>query len=317
MGDDILEDELVTASEAVISLKELLSDYEHKKPHVVLPHEYGTVPSWEMNPFHDLGDQVEEKPNTVTTIDADVLALVLYWNSINLTSPKGHDGSKFMYWCGILRSMSQLYSSDDYDIVMAEEHLEDVPITPTKENYAKATEILDYYKLKLSHRALMGDEPFSEYENKLAGFINSPVESFDLDSLGVIVRLETTYDVDEILDGFMDKYISLPMTLTTSFGESIWGAKKSSYETRTLKFVKKVNVLGNKENNIRYYFEKEDDHSLYCIKLGEKNTLLNVLDYVLESKNNTLDITSSVSSTIMYANSDFWYHTINDGFTIE
>ena len=310
MGDDTLDADVLT------SLNDLLEDYDHKNPHVTFGDtDYGTTPSWQRTAFDEFAVKVESEPDsTTTTIDADVLALVLYWNSINLTSPREHDGSQFMFWCGILRSMSQLYSSDDYDIVMAEDHLADVPMTPTKENYAKAAEILDYYKLKLSHRALMGDEPFSEYENKLAAFINSPVESFDFDSLGVIVRLETTYDVDEILDGFMDKYISLPMT-ELRYGP--WGTKRSSYETRTLKFVKKVNVLGNKENNIRYYFENENDHSLYCIKVGEKNSLLGVLDYVLESKNNTLDVACSVSPSIMYANSNFWYYAINDGFTIE
>ena len=296
MGDDILLEE----QEVITSLNDLLNDYEDARD--------GESP-WDL-----VGVKVEPPVKEASVIEGDILALVLYWNSINLTSPRSHDGTKFNYWCSILRSM--LYSDDDYEMVLTEEHLKDIPVIPTKENYSKAAAILDYYKLKLSHRALMADIPFSEYENKLASFVNSPVGTFDLESIGVIVRLETTFDVDATLDGFMDKYTSLPATmLTTPFGESIWDEKKSSYETHTLKFVKKVNVLGNKENNIRYYFEKENE--LYCMRFGEKNSLLSVLDHVLETKDGILQLTCSLSSTIMYANSDFWYHTVNDGFTIE
>lgn len=308
-----MNDDTLLEAEAIVSLNDILRDYTLKNL-AAMPSTKGVGAR---NPF-EIFDEVESaesrsKQWPPKKVDGDVLALVLYWNSINLTS-KDYDSSPMMYWCSILRSMTELYAQDDYDIVMAETFLDGVPITPTKENYEKAAQILDYYRLKLSHRALMGGEPFSEYETKLAGFINTPVGEFDMESLGVIVRLETTFDVDATLDGFMDKYTSLPVS-ANKYGP--WGKMQTSRDTRTLKFLKKVNVLGNKDNNIRYYFEKDDDNSLYCIKLGEKNPLLGVLDYVLESKNNMVTITSSIGPQKMYANSNFWYCIIGDGFKIE
>ena len=53
------------------------------------------------------------------------------------------------------------------------------------------------------------------------------------------------------------------------------------------------------------------------MRFGEKNSLLNVLDHVLETKNNTLRISAALSSTVLYANSNFWYNTIHEGFVIE
>jgi len=285
MGDDILPEELPT-------LDELLSDSGFYKRQGV-----DEFP-WDLD-----GEKVEPEIKPVV-IDCNVLALVLLWNSINLLPPHSHGGSKYNYWCSIIRSMVDSYSHDEYD-------LEDKFTIPTTQNLEKAKDILDYYILKMSHRALVDDVPFSAYELKLAKFVNTTVEEFDLDTLGVIVRLETTYNVDQIFDGFIEKYDSLEPV------ESDWTPWNASLKTEThvLKFIKKVNVLGNKENNIRYYFEKENE--LYCMRFGEKNSLLSVLDRVLETNNNTLQLTGSLSTTVLYANSDFWYHTINEGFTIE
>jgi len=45
--------------------------------------------------------------------------------------------------------------------------------------------------------------------------------------------------------------------------------------------------------------------------------LLSVQDHVLETKNNILKITASVTPTVLYANSNFWYNTIHEGFVLE
>ena len=293
MGDDILSSWQATLPEeqTLARLDELFRDSEYRNPQI------NNFP-WDLN-------NKKDKPEMKSAvIDCDVLALVLLWNSINLSPPQSHGGSKYNYWCSIIHSMVDSYSLDEYD-------LEDKFTIPTAQNLEKAKDILDYYKLKISHRALVGDVPFSEYEDKLAKFVNTPVEEFDLDALGVIVRLETTYNVDQIFDGFIEKYNSLEAV------ESDWTPWNASLKTEThvLKFIKKVNVLGNKENNIRYYFEKENE--LYCMRFGEKNSLLSVLDHVLETKDNILKLTCSLSTTVLYSNSDFWYHTINEGFTFE
>ena len=287
MGDDIFPEE-----QQLANLDELMSDS-------------GFYKRQGLNQFPwDLNNKKEEPVENSAVIDCDVLALVLLWSSVNLQPSLSHGGSKYNYWCSIIRSMVDNYAQDEYD-------LEDVFTTPTEQNLEKATEILDYYKLKISHRALVGDMPFSEYEDKLSKFVNTPVEEFDLDTLGVIVRLETTYSVDKTFDGFIEKYDSIESVEDPTLFQRL------HFETNThvLKFVKKVNVLGSRENNIRYYFEKENE--LYCMRFGEKNSLLNVLDHVLETKNNTLRISAALSSTLLYANSNFWYNTIHEGFVIE
>jgi|TARA_B110000263_G_C15270658_1_gene493306 hypothetical protein len=258
-------------------------------------------------------EQVEER----RTLDINVLALVLFWSDTDVTPPEEHGGTRQNYWCNILRDYARWH--DPKNIVTIEKtkfplpdfDFADIVMTPRKQDIELAKTIIDYYKLKLSHRALTGDIPFSEYENKLGSFINSKPTQFKFEELGVIVRLPETYNVDLIFDSFIEKYDSVEPVEEPSIFQRL------HFETNThvLKFVKKVNVLGSRENNIRYYFEKENE--LYCMRFGEKNSLLNVLDHVLETKNNTLRISAALSSTVLYANSNFWYNTIHEGFVIE
>lgn len=258
--------------------------------------------------------QVEER----RTLDINVLALVLFWSDTDVTPPEEHGGTRQNYWCNILRDYARWH--DPKNIVTIEKtkfplpdfDFADIVMTPRKQDIELAKTIIDYYKLKLSHRALTGDIPFSEYENKLGSFINSKPTQFKFEELGVIVRLPETYNVDLIFDSFIEKYDSLPPY------EEEWTSVLPTLppkKSMTLNFVKKVNVLGSRENNIRYYFEKENE--LYCMRFGEKNSLLNVLDHVLETKNNTLKISAALSPTVLYANSNFWYNTIHEGFVIE
>lgn len=181
-------------------------------------------------------------------------------------------------------------------------------MTPRKEDIDFASEILDYYKLKLSHRALTSDIPFSEYETKLSSFVNSERNQFKFDELGVIARLEETYNVDLVFDGFIAKYDSLPPS-PDSFD---FGITKKHL---ALNFIKKIDVLGNKEQNIRYYFECNKE--LYCMKFSERNSLLNVLDKTIENNNNVLNILGAVRPGSLYANSNFWYNTIYDGWILK
>ena len=43
--------------------------------------------------------QVEER----RTLDVDVLALVLFWSDTDVTPPEEHGGTRYNYWCNILR----------------------------------------------------------------------------------------------------------------------------------------------------------------------------------------------------------------------
>ena len=185
-----------------------------------------------------------------------------------------------------------------------------VVMTPRKKDIEQSKKIIDYYKLKLSHRALTGDIPFSEYENKLGSFINSLPGQFKFEELGVIVRLPETYNVDLVFDEFIEKYDSLPPS------EPEWFMTvEPDRHSLVLNFIKKINILGSRENNIRYYFE--NDNILYCMRFGENNPLLGVLDHVLETKNNTLKISAAITPSVLYANSNFWYNTIHDEFILE
>ena len=260
--------------------------------------------------------RVEER----RTLDVDILALVLFWSETDVSPPEEHGGTKYNYWCNILRDRARW--QDPKNIVTIEKtkfpipdfEFDDIVMTPRKKDIELSKKIIDYYKLKVSHRALTGDIPFSEYENKLGSFINSPPGQFKFEELGVIVRLPQTYNVDLIFDSFIDKYDSLP-PYEEPWSSTIISQVTPERESLVLNFIKKVNILGSRENNIRYYFEKENE--LYCMRFGENNSLLNVLDHVLETKNNTLKISAALSPTVLYANSNFWYNTIHEGFVIE
>jgi len=258
------------------------------------------------------------------TLDVDVLALVLFWTDTEVTPPIEHGGTRYNYWCNILRDNARW--EDPKNIVTIEKtkfplpptrpdfEMHEVVTTPRKKDIELSKKIIDYYKLKLPHRALTCEFPFSEYENKLSSFINSPPGEFKFEELGVVVRLPQTYNVDLIFDAFIDKYDSLPPY------EEPWSATITSQVTPerhslVLNFIKKVNILGSRENNIRYYFE--NDNTLYCMRFSEKNSLLSVLDHVLETKNNVLNISASVTPTVLYENSNFWYNTIHEGFVLE
>jgi hypothetical protein len=252
-------------------------------------------------------------------LDVDVLALVLFWSDTDVTPPVEHGGTRHNYWCNILRDNARWEDPIGTQTIgtglpRPDFDFDKVVMTPRKKDIEQSKKIIDYYKLKVSHRALTGDIPFSEYENKLGSFINSPPGQFKFEELGVIVRLPETYNVDLIFDSFIDKYDSLPPY------EEPWSATITSQVTPerhslVLNFIRKVNILGSRENNIRYYFE--NDNILYCMRFGEHNSLLNVLDHVLETENNILKISASITPSVLYANSNFWYNTIHEGFILE
>ena len=258
--------------------------------------------------------------NPLRSIETDVLALILFWNATGITPTSEEGGSKYRYWCNIIREHTRRsfeyepkYNSPQVRVFANHNSNSDMDwnkeiMTPRKEDIDFASEILDYYKLKLSHRALTSDIPFSEYENKLSSFVNSERNQFTFNELGVIARLEETYNVDLVFDGFIEKYDSLP-PLPDSFD---FGMTKKPL---TLNFIKKLDVLGNKEQNIRYYFECNKE--LYCMKFPERNSLLNVLDKTIEDNNNVLNILGAIRPGLLYANSKFWYNTIFDGWTLK
>jgi hypothetical protein len=125
------------------------------------------------------GDKRVEKRRK---LDVDVLALVLFWTDTEVTPPEEHGGTKYNYWCNILRDHARWQDPigtptlgntprPDFDF-------DKVVMTPRKKDIEQSKKIINYYKLKVSHRALTGDIPFSEYENKLGSFINSPPGQF-------------------------------------------------------------------------------------------------------------------------------------------
>ena len=245
--------------------------------------------------FSVSGTNQPEDP--LRTIEQDVLALILYLGRIDARPPEDEDGSKYKYWCNILRECTRR---------------QNVKMTPEKQDIDHAKKIIDYYKIKLSHRALTGDIPLSEYEIKLGNFINTKPNQFKFDELGVAVRLPETYNVDLIFDGFIQDYDSLPPY------EPEWTTalpKPRTKKSLVLNFIRKVDILGSKQANIRYYFEC--DKELYCMKFPENNSLLNVLDVVLENNNNTLKISAAKTPTVLYVNSKFWYNMVHDGWILE
>jgi len=260
-------------------------------------------------------------PNPTRNIEVDILALVLFWNATGIVPTSEEGGSKYNYWCNIIRehtrrsfeyqspvsSSPQVRAFANYNSNSDMDWNKEI-MTPRKQDIDYASEILDYYKLKLSHRALTSDIPFSEYENKLSSFVNSGRKQFKFDELGVIAKLEETYNVDLVFDGFIENYDSLPPS-PDSFD---FGITKKSL---ALNFIKKLDVLGSKEQNIRYYFECNKE--LYCMKFSERNSLLNVLDKTIEDNNNVLNILGAVKPGSLYANSNFWYNTIYDGWTLK
>ena len=245
--------------------------------------------------FSVSGTNQPEDP--LRTIEQDVLALILYLGRIDARPPEDEDGSKYKYWCNILRECTRR---------------QNVKMTPEKQDIDHAKKIIDYYKIKLSHRALTGDIPLSEYEIKLGNFINTKPNQFKFDEIGLAVRLPETYNVDLIFDGFIQDYDSLPPY------EPEWTTalpKPRTKKSLVLNFIRKVDILGSKQANIRYYFEC--DKELYCMKFPENNSLLNVLDVVLENNNNTLKISAAKTPTVLYVNSKFWYNMVHDGWILE
>lgn len=262
----------------------------------------------------------ENQPvDPLRTIKQDVLALVLFWDDTDVHPPRSHGGSKYNYWCNILRDFGRY--QDPQDNVTIESRIpvpnpdynfHDIAMTPRLQDFERAKEIINYYKIKLSHRALTGDIPLSEYEIKLGNFINTKPNQFKFDELGVVVRLPETYNVDLTFDGFIEDYDSLPpyeLEWTTDIPTP---PKKKSL---VLNFIRKIDVLGSKQMNIRYYFECGKE--LYCMKFPEDNSLLNVLDVVLENNNNILKISAATTPTVLYKSSNFWYNMIHDGWILE
>lgn len=267
--------------------------------------------------FNEPDKDVDQNP--IRNIETDVLALILFWNATGIAPTSEEGGSKYNYWCNIIREhtrrsfeyQSPISSSPQVRAFANMQPHADMDwnkeiMTPRKKDVDYASEILDYYKLKLSHRALTSDIPFSDYERKLSSFVNSGRKQFRFDELGLIARLEETYNVDLVFDDFIEKYDSLPPS-ADSFDFSM------TKKPLTLNFIKKLDVLGSKEQNIRYYFEC--DKELYCMKFPERNALFHILDKTIMDNNNVLKIEGATRPGLLYANSKFWYNTIFDGWT--
>lgn len=272
-------------------------------------------------------------PNPIRSIEVDILALVLFWNATEIAPTSEEGGSKYNYWCNIIRehtrrsyeyeprySSPQVRAFANYNTNSDMDWNKEI-MTPRKQDIEYASEIIDYYKLKLSHRALTSDIPFSEYETKLSSFVNSGRKQFKFDELGVIARLEETYNVDLVFDGFIETYDSLPpeelfdSTTTNVRLRNLESIKEWKRKPLTLNFIKKLDVLGNKEQNIRYYFECNKE--LYCMMFAERNPLLHVLDKRIEDNNNVLNILGAVNHRPLYANSNFWYNTIYEDWILK
>ena len=276
--EEILDDPNMTDDEKKEALGSLLQ-YQRKQ-------EYFTV-----------ADLTTPAVEPLRTVEQNVLALILYWSDTDVCPSRDIGGTKYNYWCNILRECTRR---------------QNVKMTPEKQDIDHAKKIIDYYKIKLSHRALTGDIPLSEYEIKLGNFINTKPNQFKFDELGVAVRLPETYNVDLIFDGFIQDYDSLPPY------EPEWTTalpKPRTKKSLVLNFIRKVDILGSKQANIRYYFEC--DKELYCMKFPENNSLLNVLDVVLENNNNILKISAATTPTVLYLNSNFWYNMVHDGWILE
>ena len=273
----------------------------------------------EKQEYFTVADLTTPAVEPLRTVEQNVLALILYWSDTDVCPPRDMGGTKYNYWCNILRDCARW--QDPRNDVTIEKHtprprpdynFHDLEMTPRKQDIDLAKTIIDYYKIKLSHRALTGDIPLSEYENKLGSFINTKPNQFKFDEIGLAVRLPETYNVDLIFDGFIQDYDSLPPY------DSDWTTSLSTPPTKrplVLNFIRKVDILGSKEQNIRYYFEC--DKELYCMKFPENNSLLHVLDVVLENSNNILKISAATTPTVLYLNSNFWYNMVHDGWILE
>ncbi len=299
--EEILDDPNMTDDEKKEALGSLL---QHQRKQ-----EYFTV-----------ADLTTPAVDPLRTIEQDVLALILFWSDTNVIPPEEHGGSRYNYWCNILRDNANWQDPigtltlgntpsrnprPDYEF-------DKVVMTPRKQDIELAKTIIDYYKVKLSHRALTGDIPLSEYETKLGNFVNTKPNQFKSDELGVAVRLPETYNVDLIFDGFIQDYDSLPPY------EPEWTTDIPTSPTKkslTLNFIRKVDILGSREQNIRYYFEC--DKELYCMRFPEKNSLLHILDKLLETNNNVLNIKAATTPSVLYKHSNFWYNTVHDGWILE
>ena len=260
----------------------------------------------EKQEYFTVADLTTPAVEPLRTIEEDVLALVLFWADTDVTPPREQGGSRYNYWCNILRDQS-----------IPKYEFDKVVMTPRLQDREKAKEIIDYYKVKLSHRALIGDIPLSEYEIKLGNFINTKSNQFKSDELGVVVRLPETYNVDLMFDSFIKDYDSLPSyepEWTVPLGTTALPTPAPK-KSMTLNFVKKMNILGSKEANIRYYFECNKE--LYCMRFPENNSLLHIMDNLLENSNNILKISAATTPTVLYVNSNFWYNTIHDGWILE
>ena len=268
-----------------------------------------------MEPFRPRMYWEDEKPSPLMETSVNILALILYWADSDFPIPENHGGSQYNFWCSVIKhNCRSVDNGSDFvdDFIVDGWKMPENMMTVRDRDIDLANTIIDYYKIKLSHRTLMNDgQSFSEYETKLASFINSKPNEFKHDELGVIVRLPETYNVDLIFDKFIQDYDSLPPY------EPQWTSLPDSSPIKkplTLNFIKKINVLGNRQMNIRYYFEC--DRELYCMKFPETNSLLHIMDNLLENNDGVLNILATTTPSVLYKNSNFWYNTIHDGWML-
>jgi hypothetical protein len=249
-------------------------------------------------------------------VQADPLALVVYWRKTNILETLMGTDMHYTYdMCRALEGnlfritddsyISELYKPDEESIAEAKQ-IRDKLYKPDEESIAEAKQIRDYYKSRLGFRAMM-NERVGDFDKKLSEFLDQDRGYILEDQLGMVVKLPEMYQTDLVYDKLRDEYTSVAVKKKNKFHASSIGPT-----AMRLRYVTKTKHREKRRNYVMYWFSY--DGKLYNLPVEANNYLRPFIER--EIKKPEFDITGYVSVAHLHPNSDFWVFRIGSDFEV-
>jgi hypothetical protein len=229
--------------------------------------------------------KVDKKPSPKITFNEDPIAVVLALKAMNI--------------CG-----SEIYNymdpGADDDIFPSKKNVYEYDITSYIE---QASEIREYYKMKLVTSALLGTAK-TEFRKALGEILTNEDGVYTREHIPIFIRLPDFYEEDI----FVEKLIE-PLEAVKRRSEIVIDR---DFE-HDLTYIDKVKQCRRSSTRYRYAFKDMKDE-LYIVTVNVENNLQGVLDYLCTSKG-TLRVKGQRNLTKLYGH-NFNCYEVNR-FTIE
>jgi hypothetical protein len=141
----------------------------------------------------------------------------------------------------------------------------------TEEDRAKALEIREYYKRKLTWSALSSDRPESGFRTDLGKILNSDGKSFEPNDCKVAYYMPDFYEYDMTIEELKSKVVSAYIN-----------ENPHSFDLCTLELTPELSLANAGKRKRQEYWFKDDKNRPAVIQINTPNPLLNVWERLFQ-----------------------------------